>query len=239
MIRLGFVEYLNALPFYLPFQLGYLQPKASLTFDVPTSLNQQLREKKLDIALTSSVAYFDGPYQLLPGFCIAAHKKILSVNLYLQDKLKPTTRIALTPQSATSVDLLKVICTHFWKVNPQFVSEKPYDGFLLIGDDALKNVTMPGYQTIDLAKVWYQATHLPFVFALFAMRENLCFDPSALEAALEWSEYQAKLVVQEAARRSGLDRTLLYSYYTLCHYRLEEKEKQGLNLFKYLRENVS
>ncbi len=244
MTRIGMVEYINALPFHLPFRLGELTTNASITYGIPSALNAQLRAGDLDMALTSCAEYFDGPYNLLPGFCIGAFKEILSVNLYTRTELDGAT-IALTHHSATSVALVKVLCHHFWRVEPTFVPldrEKPltsYDAFLLIGDEALEQLTIPGYQTIDLAHAWYEATQLPFVFAVFAQRKGAQDYSEELEAALQWSEANRERLIHEAHQQSGLDPELIDRYYSLCCYRLGPKEREGLDLFQQLRENVS
>lgn len=241
MAQIGIVEYINALPFYFPLQIGELQTEHTFTYDIPSRLNTQLREGKLDMALTSCSEYLDGTYQLLPGYCIGAHKEILSVNLYLQGKLDGG-RIGLTHHSATSIALLKVLCHHFWKEKPNFVplqEGEKYDGFLLIGDNALKKMTIPGYRTIDLASAWYEATRLPFVFAVIAVREGIQCDGDEFEAALQWSEANRERLVEAAYTQTGLPKNLINRYYDVCCYRLGEKELEGLQLFKNLRESVS
>jgi len=241
MTQIGIVEYINALPFHLPYQLGELQTENSFTYAIPSVLNAQLREGELDMALTSCAEYFDGPYQLMPGYCIGAHKEILSVNLYIKGSLDGA-RIGLTHHSATSIALLKVLCHHFWKVEPDFVpltENEEYDGFLIIGDDALKQMTIPGYQTIDLATAWYEATQLPFVFAVIAVREGINIKGDVFEDALQWSDANRDRLVEAAHAQCGLPAALINRYYDVCKYRLGEKELEGLHLFQRLRESVS
>ncbi len=251
-LNIGIVEYINALPFHLPFRLGELQTKATFTYGIPSELNRQLHEGKLDIALTSSVEYFNGSYQLLPGYCIGAHKEILSVNLYIRGeqvvrdknfdrKVLEGAQIGLTHHSGTSIALLKVLCAHFWKVKPNFVpltQNEVYDGFLLIGDDALKKLTIPGYQTIDLATAWYEATQLPFVFALITMREDISYKADEFEKALQWSETHREYLVDAAHKQCGLPKALINRYYDVCKYRLGENELEGLHLFQSLSKHV-
>ncbi len=239
MTNIGIVEYINALPFHLPFSLGELKTDAAFTFDVPSALNRSLRNGEIDMALSSSAEGLDGAYQRLSNFCIAAQKEIRSVNLYLKGPIEKA-RIALTPHSATSVSLLKVICHHFWNVHPQFVSmSEECDGFLLIGDEALKKSSIPGYQTFDLAKIWYEATGLPFVFAVFSVREGVEMQTEMFEKALNWSEVHREKLISEAHKRSGLPNHIIDQYYDLCFYRMGEKEQEGLKHFQQLRQCVS
>lgn len=227
---LGIVEYLNALPIvhalkraHIPFSTG-----------TPAELNHRLRKKELSSALTSSVEYLDGEYQLGSNLCIAAEKEIISVNLY---KKGPLRKVALTPESATSVALLKVLCHHHWKVDPTFVplGEEEVDAFLLIGDVALEKQEIPGYETVDLATAWYEMTGLPFVFALFAQHKEDEQSYVKLEHMIQWDA----AIVEEAHRKSGFPKPLLERYYRLCRYHLGEREREGLALFDTLRHKVS
>lgn len=241
MARVGIVEYINALPFHLPYKLGELKTKHTFEYAIPSTLNSFLRAGKLEAALTSCAEYFDGPYSLVPGFCIGARKEILSVNLYIRERVDGA-RIGVTHHSATSIALLKVLCRHYWKAEPKFVplkDEEEYDGMLIIGDDALKQMTIPGYKTIDLAAAWHEETGLPFVFAVIAARNGNGFSGEEFEAALRWSEANRSRLVEAAHMQSGLPKHLINRYYDVCNYRLGERELEGLNLFKQLRESVS
>lgn len=227
----GMIEYINA----FPFRMGMEHMDTTFIFGVPSTINKLLRSGELDIALTSSVAYFEGPFQMVPpGFGIAAHDEILSVNLYLRGALRDNIRIGITHHSATSAALLKVLCHHFWKVEALFEPlTDTCDGFLLIGDEALKQRTISGYQTIDLAAAWYKATQLPFVFAVFMQKEGMNCS-AQLESALQWSEAHREMIVEKAHLKTGLPKLLINKYYDKCHYRLGPRELEGLNLFKEL-----
>ncbi len=192
-----------------------------------------MNNQTLDIALTSAVQYFDGNFKRIPRFGIAAHDKILSVNLY--SPCDPTDltgmRIGLTPESASASSLLRVLCAHIWEVTPEFVSlETPHDAFLLIGDQALKQQYIPGYQTYDLASAWAQATALPFVFALFSARKELDTHQLSLllEEAFKWSQSHFEVIEEEAISRSSLPKELIQRYYQACHYCLGERELADL-----------
>ena len=240
MARIGIVKYINALPFRFPMQIGELQTEHTFAYDIPSRLNTQMRERNLDIALTSSSEYLSGAYQFLPGYCIAARQEILSVNLYLKGELNGG-KIGLTHHSATSVTLLRVLCHHFWKKTPYFVplsDREEYDGFLLIGDYALKKMTISGYRTIDLASAWYEATGLPFVFAVIAVRQGVQWDDNIFERALQWSEANRTQLIEAAYTQSGLPKSLINRYYDMCYYRLGKKELEGLQTFKNLSERV-
>lgn len=226
MIRLGLVQYLNALPFHISLNVNNLQ----ITYGHPTELNAALATHRLDAALTSAVER--SSYKQLPlGICCSG--PVLSVSLFLNRPLVDGIRIALTSKSATSVALLKVLCHHFWRVTPLFVrEEEPHEGKLLIGDEALRH---KGFH-IDLGEAWWRETHLPFVFALLLSHEDIETTPlqTALESSLNWSASHFPHLIEEALKRSSLPKPLLEQYYRSLHYRLAEKEWEGLQLFSTL-----
>lgn len=241
-MRLGFVDYINALPFTLPFRLGKMPASIIPTYAIPSKLNALLRENSLDAALTSSALYLDSSFSLLPGYGIAAHKEILSVNLY-HKKGRPLSEIALTHHSETSISLLKVLLQQ-WRVQTSFIPldrSRPlesYEAFLLIGDEALEKMHIPGYETIDLAKAWHEITHLPFVFAVFSIRNDLDqvqLLQESLEKALAWSKTHFETLIQYAHEKTHLPELLIRKYYSLCIYRLQDKEMEGLEKFKEMR----
>lgn len=250
-MRVGCVEYINAFPLIFPFtKYGKsvdLPTNLEFTFAIPSRLNALLQEKKLDVALTSSVEYLEGDYQLMPDFCIASREKILSVNLYTRIPLHELSgkSIGLTSHSKTSVALLKVLCHHFWQVTPHFVPlENPHenhDAFLLIGDPALQKMKFDGFETIDLAEAWYTNTHLPFVFAVFAAQKNVVTSPlhSFIEKTLAASHEHPDEIVHAAHLQSGLREEIISYYYSLFQFRLGKKELQGLKTFNQLRNDVS
>lgn len=262
-MNVGCVSYINALPLHLPFQLGLIHTSSKFTYGIPSVLNQMLREKKIDVALSSSVEYLDGNYRLLPHLGIVGLNQVLSVNLYTRisvDRLHGA-RIGLTHHSATSVSLLKVLCRHFWKISPKWEDNVPtlqqhrslrsrvfqplacFDAFLLIGNDALEHSWVPGFQTIDLAAAWYDLTGLPFVFALFSARKDI--DNSELyqleqelESALTWSEENPQEIERAAMEQCTLNSERIRAYYASLRYRLGKKEFESLELFRRYRLDV-
>lgn len=236
-MRVGLVSYINALPLHLGLDLSQVNP----ILDTPARLNILMRKKKLDIALSSCIEHFSGGYELIPHFCIAAKKEILSVNLYTRVAVDQLTdvRIALSEQSHTSIALLKVLCHYFWKVKPRFERldrSKPFDAndaFLLIGDEALSNQSLDGYQTIDLAAAWHQQTALPFVFAVFYAQRGVDYRgfQKQLADGLDWSLEHLDQVIEQAKKQSSLPEKLIRHYYSLCHYELGQKELEAMKLF--------
>ncbi|NGX54152.1 MAG: Chorismate dehydratase [Chlamydiae bacterium] len=247
MLKVGFVDYINTLPLSAAFRLNQIKTDAELTYAIPSTLNSLLSNEKLDMSLVSSVEYLDGDYTYLP-YGIIAHKNILSVNLYIRDELSDGV-IALTHHSATSISLLKLLCSQFWKIKPSFIpldrtkELSEYPAFLLIGDEALEKRNIRGYRTIDLAQSWHKMTGLPFVFALFAVRkqslerkkEEVETFHRELETSLSWAQKNSELVETLAQKMTPLPLKLIQQYYSLCKFHLGEREYEGLTTFASMR----
>ena len=224
-MRIGLVPFLNVAPFAdIPYDIIY---------DVPSRLNRMMRHGELDVAFSSSAEYFEGEYDRLGNLGLAARGAIRSVNLYLKGKLDGA-RIFLDPKSATSNALLKILCGNQIKIVP---TREEADGFLVIGDEALKQPSIEGYQTIDLATWWFEKTQLPFVFALFIKQKGL--ETKHLEDALHTSLENFSQKIPNLAQEERFPEKALREYFDLCHYKLGPEEEKGLQEFhdRYTRLN--
>jgi chorismate dehydratase len=253
-LRLGHLSYLNAIPIYHPLMKSIVPFSASLVSGVPADLNRALHQGEVDLSLISSYEFLrhNEQYTLLPGLCIAAHRKVMSVTLYVKEGISLSElngqMIALTPQSASSAQLVKILCKHHWRITPDFTilssleDCSQYPAFLLIGDQALHCPTFDGYITIDLAEAWDELTHLPMTFAVFAARkevmetrgdEIMSLQQQMLQA-LAWSQENLSTITSVAAQQSGLSKEILHRYYTLIHHRLGTGEMNGLRRYAAL-----
>jgi chorismate dehydratase len=104
---------------------------------------------------------------------------VRSVALYLRGPVERVRRIALDTSSHTSVALLRVLCRHRFRIDPEFVPHGPqleamtrdHDAGLLIGDPALDaDHAALGLDKIDLGGEWTAMTGLPFVYAAWTGR---------------------------------------------------------------------
>lgn len=251
-MRIGFVDYINALPFTLFFRntppRGY-----DITYGVPSLLNKLLRDEELDCSLVSVAECLDYGHIQLPSFGTVARGKVRSVNLYTK---KPVTslsgeQIGITEQSATSVSLLRTLCRHVWNVAPHFepidrTRLDSYTAFLLIGDEALQKERIQGYETVDLPESWYQATGLPFVFAVFtagqkaysAKRGEVDAFMEFVKKGLDYGKRHQEEVYEAAIEKSNLSRKTVVEYFDLIHCELDSQALQGLELFKKWRADV-
>lgn len=241
MMRVGCVSYINALPFTLPMKLGAIQSPFEWHFATPAALNCSLLAGELDGALTSSVISYDN--DLLPlSYGICARNKVFSVNLYSSLPIKELDgkRICLSSHSATSNELLKVLCRNLWKIEPAFRRDRANcSAFLLIGNEALDRHSLAGFETIDLCQAWYDLSGLPFVFALFYLsnqnRDKVSKIEQALHCALEWSTENRGLIETEAKKYCPCPQDLITRYFDNLSYTIGPQEKEALHLFDRLR----
>src|ERR1043165_8233843 len=106
MIRLGHIGYVNMAPVF--FQLD---AEVEEIVGVPTELNRQLVAGELDVAPISSIEYarHADPLRLLPRLCVSSEGAVESIQLISKTPLEKIRSVAVTPESATSVVLTKVL----------------------------------------------------------------------------------------------------------------------------------
>ena len=246
--RLGIVSYTNVAPLHWG-----LEPYdgASFVRGVPTYLNRQLLDGDIDLTLISSVEFLRhrDVLRALPDFSIATLGPVYSVMLFHWvpwDALS-SKRIALTTDSATSVELLKVLLREAG-LEADFVPMAPdldamlesCDAALLIGDAALREAVakreVNGKKPLvtDLGRAWYDLTKLPFTFAVWASRKDR--PPSELlvaklRAAREQGLGRLAAVSRPEAARLGVSESVVQRYLGNFRYYLEPPDRDGLLAF--------
>ena len=184
--KLGIVNFINTSQIYVPWQeMGPLNGWV-VEEGPPTFLNSHLAQGKLDAGIVSSYAYGLNAdrYYILPDLSISATGPVGSVILLSKVPIEELNEklVLLTPQSATSVNLLHIILEDFLGMRPIFrtgkfkeLSANPVaQAYLAIGDEALRlRSNRDNLFRSDLAKIWLDHTGLPFVFAVWAIREEI------------------------------------------------------------------
>ena len=106
MIRLGRISYVNMAPVFFR-----LDAEADEVQGVPTALNGQLIAGELDVAPISSIEYarHADHLRILPRLCVSSEGAVDSIQLVTRISLGRIRTVAVTPESATSVVLTKVL----------------------------------------------------------------------------------------------------------------------------------
>src|SRR3954447_6563523 len=136
---------------------------------VPTELNRLLLDGELDVAPISSIHYarHADTLRLMPRLCVSSEGAVESIQLVTKTPLERLRTVAVTPESATTVVLTKVLFPDAEHVPLGEAAEAK----LLIGDAALSSSFEDPTPHYALGRLWLEKPGLPMVFALWACRE--------------------------------------------------------------------
>jgi chorismate dehydratase len=235
VIRLGRISYVNMAPVF-----HRLEADVEQVSGVPTELNGRLLAGDLDVAPISSIAWARAADRLriLPRLCVSSEGAVDSIQLVSRLPLEHVRSVAITPESATSVVLTKVLLPQAEHV--PFGVEA--DATLLIGDAALRSAFENPTPHHDLGRLWLERTGLPMVFAVWAVREPAVDGVSELEDALVASVRQARaepeLLAYESSERYGYPAGFLARYFEKLRYSFGPRERAGLLTFLELARDV-
>ena len=228
MIRLGRIAYLNMAPVFFGLDIDVEQVEG-----VPTELNRALLAGRVDVAPISSVAWARNAERLLvlPRLCVSSDGAAGSVQLVTRLPLERVGSIAVTPESATSVVLARVLVPDAEHVP----LGEPADATLLIGDAALRSAYDDPTPHHDLGRLWRDRTGLPMVFALWA-----CSDPpppgtaeleDVLVTSISRAREEPERLARDCAQRYGYPAGFLARYFERLRYDFGPREREGLQAF--------
>ena len=235
MIRLGRISYVNMAPVF-----HRLNAEVEEINGVPTELNRMLLDGQLDLAPISSIEYarHASSLRILPRMCVSSEGAVDSIQLVSRIPFPQIRSIAVTPESATSVVLTKVLLPHVEHVP----LEEEADAQLLIGDAALRSAFEDPTPHYDLGKLWLERTGLPMVFAVWAAPEPVVPGLPELEHALVSSVRLARsepeLLAHEASTRYGYPAGYLARYFEKLRYSFGPRERAGLYTFLEMARDV-
>ena len=228
MIKLGRIGYMNMAPVFFR-----LNADVEEILGVPTDLNRRLIAGELDVAPISSIEYARNAdrLRLLPRLCVSSEGAVDSIQLVSRKPLEQVRRVAVTPESATSVVLTKVLLPEADHVP---LGEEA-DAKLLIGDAALKSAFEDPTPHYDLGRLWLERTGLPMVFAVWACPEpvqaGLAELEDALVASVRLARAEPERLAYEASDLYGYPAGFLARYFEKLRYRFGPRERAGLMTF--------
>jgi chorismate dehydratase len=231
VIRLGRISYVNMAPVF--YRLDAEVQEVQEVQGVPTELNQRLLGGELDLAPISSIEYGRNAdrLRLLPRLCVGSEGAVDSIQLVSRKPLEQVRSVAVTPESATSVVLTKVLLPEARHVP---LGEEA-DAKLLIGDAALKSAFEDPTPHYDLGRLWLERTGLPMVFAVWACTEplppGLAELEDALVASVRLARAEPERLAHEASERYGYPAGFLARYFEKLRYRFGPRERAGLMTF--------
>jgi chorismate dehydratase len=228
MIRLGRISYVNMAPIFFG-----LEADVEEVSGVPTELNERLLGGEIDLAPISSIEYGRHAERLriLPRLCVSSEGAVDSIQLVSRAPLASVKSVAVTPESATSAVLVRILLPDADHVP----LDEDADAKLLIGDAALKSMFEDPTPHFDLGRLWLERTGLPMVYAVFA-----CSDPPAEEvpelegcflAALRANRSEPERLARDASDLYGYPPGFLARYFEKLRYRFGPRERAGLLSF--------
>jgi chorismate dehydratase len=235
VIRLGRISYVNMAPVFFR-----LDAPVEEVVGVPTELNDLLMEGGVDLAPISSIAYARNADRLLllPRLCVSSEGAIDSIQLVSRTPPERVDSIAVTPESATSAVLARIL----FPDAEQVTLGEDADATLLIGDAALRSAFEDPAPHYDLGRLWTQRTALPMVFAVWACAEPVADGIAELENDLVSSVRRARaepeLLAHEAGERYGYPAGYLARYFDKLRYSFGPRERAGLHMFLELAHEV-
>ena len=235
MLKLGRISYVNMAPVFYG-----LEAEVEEVTGVPTDLNQRLIAGEIDVAPISSIEYARNAdtLRLLPRLCVSSEGAVDSIQLVSKLPLERVRSVAVTPESATSVVLTKVLLPDAAQVP---LGEEA-DAKLLIGDAALKSAFEDPTPHHDLGRLWLERTGLPMVFAVWACPEPLAEGLLELEDALVTSVRLARAepeqLAYDSSERYGYPAGFLARYFEKLRYSFGPRERAGLLTFLEMARDV-
>jgi chorismate dehydratase len=228
LLRLGRISYVNMAPVFYR-----LDAEVEEVSGVPVELNRKVLAGELDLAPISSIEYarHASSLRVLPRLCVSSEGAVDSIQLVSRKPLEQVRSVAVSPESATSVVLTKVLLPEAEHVP---LGEEA-DARLLIGDAALQSAFEDPTPHYDLGRLWLERTGLPMVFAVWAAPEPVPDGVAELEAVLVDSVRRARAeperLAYESSERYGYPAGFLARYFEKLRYSFGPRERAGLYTF--------
>lgn len=234
-MKIGRISYLNVLPFF-----DSLDPRwEPFVEGTPAFLAQAARAGKLDAAPLPLVETFnlEAEFEPLSNFGVGCRGPLGSVLLFSKKPFDALsgTRLLFSAESITSAALARYLldragCSGYHVDR----GDEPdaYDGYLAIGDRALRAAARPAYPFVtDLSERWNSLTGLPFVFARWVVRKSV---PAAVRKQLaeDLSHSLSVIPIIPEINSAGLTPKEGREYLSRIIYRLDAHCLEGAELFR-------
>ena len=240
--RVGQIPYLNCEPFYHGLALDGVE----LCPMPPSHMGPLAQSEELDAGPFSLVQSFDleDRYEYLGSMGISAKGPVLSILFYSKKPMEELSgaRIGATRESATAVQLMKVILEHRCGVRPReytALDAPDLDALLLIGDQALlTHGKVEGYPyRYDLAEEWLDWKGLPFVFAVWMARRSLDRDVKSrlaegLRRNLATNMENNLKTIADKRSQMGMTYEEVAGYLRGLRFVLDEEDLEAIRVFR-------
>lgn len=252
-LRVGLIPFGNLFPIFHILKNEFDCAEYEFIEGVPSELNNLLRNGHIDLSPSSSVEYLmhKDIYSYIQGHSISSQGKVGSIYLFSKKPIEELNglTVKVTSQSATSIELLRIITTKFYHLKLQLLvsptPQKDSSAFLLIGDEALRQYQLvnEGLFIYDLGELWHKQTSLPFVFALWIVKKDrIVGDKIDIFKKFTIDLDEAKKIalnkLDEIATISPLSKFMtkdkILEYWSKLDYDLTDRHMEGLHYFDRL-----
>lgn len=252
---LAHLPYLNCAPFFRGLALGSRWQAAAMP---PRQLGREAEAGQVAAGPMSLVDFLrlQDRFERMGHLGISVRGRSGSTFLFSRVPMRQLSgaTIAVTEETSTTALLLRLLLEardHFsgiryrrveagWSRSPARLAED-VPAMLLIGDEAMQfragNRTHPF--EIDVSFEWWLWQHLPFVFAVWAVRKDCDAEAKdqltrAVFKALSVNSGRLSEVAREQAAAVGLAPEAATAYLEQFTYRFSELEEQGISRFTEL-----
>lgn len=245
--------YLNSAPLVYSFAQGKLRHGYRFIGDAaPSRCAAMLAAGQCEIALIPVIEYQRLPgLRIIPEIAVASKNRVRSVLLASRRPLEEVREVALDASSRTSQTLVKILFARRYGSRPVFTERAPdahgqcenmfesSDAALVIGDPAMRmaaSADQLGVRVYDLAEEWRAMTGLPFVFAVWAVREDVAergpFIVRDFQAAKREGLEALEEIAAQYVRELGLSQDDLLSYLRdSVNYDLDAENVAGMRRY--------
>jgi chorismate dehydratase len=252
-MRIAASTYLNSAPLVYSFTQGFLRKTYDFIGDeAPSRCAEMLVEGKCDIALIPVIELQRIPgLRIVPEIAVASKKRVRSVLIASRRPLEEVRTLSLDPASRTSQALVKILFLRRYGFLPECAERaiehsivgrnlfNDADAALVIGDPAMKlEASAPSLdlKIYDLAEEWRAMTGLPFVFAVWAVREDVCARAPGvaddLIAAKHEGIYRIERIAARYTAELELPRSELLDYLSQnVNYDLDDENLHGMGAY--------
>ena len=231
------MSYLNTQPLLYGIERSGIMNKITLIRDYPARIARKLLDDTIDVGLVP-VAVIPRLKEghIITDYCIGCDGPVASVCIFSEVPLEKVETVLLDYQSRTSVALAKLLLRDYWNLDPKLIDTrneyqsriKGTSAGLLIGDRALAQRKVSPY-IYDLGEAWKQHTELPFVFAAWTSNKKL---PDEFVSRFNDANAEGVKHIDDVIAANPSSIFDLKKYYTShINYQLDEKKKEGMNLF--------
>jgi chorismate dehydratase len=237
-IKIGAVNYLNTKPLLYGIRNHEVINHIELIEDYPSRIADMVIKGEADIGLipVATLPLLNN-WRIIGNYGIACNGPVASVCLFSDVPIHEIKKVHLDYQSRTSVVLLKILLEEYWNHEVEFIDAKNEDFLeqikntsagLVIGDRALEQRKHSKF-IYDLGEAWKNYTGLPFVFAAWISNKEIDLQFEKMFDDANKLGVDNKKYVYRYIKYKHYD--LKYYYEKNISYFLDDKTREGLNLF--------